>query len=1198
MKKLRSALLWQMLGRQRKWVVWALVLFIVNALAILSVTQVTVQMVDKAIVDQTKPLGPYVGQILMLAGVSFVVGFAQRLVTVRLSYQLEFDIRTRLYAAVHSANPEHLRSLASGQLITRSLTDLHLMERFLQFAPLIIGILPLFIGVSIYMVVINPLLAVVAMGGLPVNIWLLRKFRTRLWGLSFAELNERAEIASAIDEPVRGIRVVRAFGREDYERGRVAAVALRTFRFAMTRWRLLARYDIPLKLAPVIFQGALLFLGARFVMSKGLTLGTFMLSFQVNAYVVQVAGLVDEAASMWQYLRSAQQRLGEVLIMAEDTPGGGADVPPAADGLVIANAGVSFDGRRVLDGVDLYVRPGELVAVTGGPSSGKSTLAAIASGALLADDGVAMLEGVALEDLRLAELHHAIRVASEEPWLFAATARENLELGVEGRASDAAVQLALEVAAADGVVAELAGGLDGAIGDRGLTLSGGQRQRLGLARALVEPPRILVLDDALSAVNPSLEVEIIRRIRAAFPGIGILCMSRRSGVSTIADRTFDLPEPTGEPLVVAAVDAAQLDVLAQAASVVDSLELSDDTPMVTDADVTIDTVLRPREIIKPFKIVGALAIAVLAVQTLVKYAPEMMFGEVADKIEEAIDSGKKSTSTTDGLALALVGLGVVGSFAAYGYRVLSQRCAQAAMYLLRRRMFQRLSRLGIDFYDRELPGEVAARVIFDLDMLQTFVERAVFISFTTLATIAVGLAVVLTISPEVFPIVAGMMALLLIASVVQYPLSNRAYGEVRTALGTVTSTFEEDFGARDAIRGYGAASRQTERFVDRSWKLRTSRRKAELINAVFSDIAQFSSQAMAALVLYRAGDLRLAGALSVGSVLTLRLAATTASQPISTLSRLYTFFIEARVSWNRLKEPFHVEVLPTERADAAECPPLRGEIEFDGVAFAYPHTGRTVLHDVSLRVPAGTVISMVGYTGAGKSTISKLLLRTYDPDHGAVRVDGMDLRNVTLDSYRRRIAVVPQDAFLFKGTVESNIAYGRLDATRAQIEAAAAAVCADEVLASLPGGYDCEVDEAARNLTAAQRQLIALARAWLAGPDILVLDEATSCLDARLEQRVLEAVGRLDCTTVMVTHRDNVVAASDMVVVLDEGRVAEIGTPVELRGAGGAYDRLWVHEPEKPVEPDSLEEIADPFVEVVVEDEAAGEGVVGVAGPG
>src|SRR5689334_18264615 len=238
-----------MLGKQRKWVIGAFLLFIVNALAILSITKVTVAMVDEGIDARTKPLSGFITTILILAVFGAIVGFAQRLVSVRLSYQMEFDLRTRLYSAVHSASPQSLRSMASGQLITRSLTDLRLIDRFLQFAPTLVGLLPLFIGVGIYMLIINPMVAVVSMGGLPVNIWLLRRFRTRLWGLSFAELNERAEVTAAIDEPVRGIRVVRAFGREDYERGRVADVALRTYKFAMTRWRLLAKYDIPLKLA-------------------------------------------------------------------------------------------------------------------------------------------------------------------------------------------------------------------------------------------------------------------------------------------------------------------------------------------------------------------------------------------------------------------------------------------------------------------------------------------------------------------------------------------------------------------------------------------------------------------------------------------------------------------------------------------------------------------------------------------------------------------------------------------------------------------------------------------------------------------------------------------------------------------------------------------------------------------------------------
>lgn len=1155
--RFREALLWRMLRLQKKWVVASLIFFILNALAILQVTQVTVDMVDKAIVERSEPLNRYIVQILWLAVINLVVGLIQRLVTTRLSYQLEFDLRTRLYTAVQTAAPEKLASVAGGQLITRSITDLQLMQRFLEFAPMIVGILPLFVGVSVYMLVINPALAVLAMGGLPINIWLLRKFRTRLWGLSFAELNERAEVAAAIDEPVRGIRVVRAFGREEFERNRVADVAMRTYRFAMTRWRLLARYDVPLKFAPVVFQGGLLFIGARLVRSDDLTLGRFMLAFQVNAYVVLVAGLVDEAASLWQYLRSAQQRIGEVLDFPSKDDEPGAELPAPRDGLALSGVGMFFDGRRVLRDIDLRVGPGECVVATGGPSSGKSTLAAIAAGSLVSSEGAVSLDGTSLDQLAPGACRRAIRVANEDPYLFAASVRDNLELGVRASATDDALARALHAAAADEFVAELEGGVDGLIGDRGLTLSGGQRQRLGLARALVEPPRVLVLDDALSAVNPSLEVEIVQRIRRSYPELAILCLNRRPGLLTIADRHHTLPDPTEDsvPTPVLALDAADLDRLAEAESIVAALQLSDDDPAVRDDDVLIDTPIRPREVARPFLLVGLLALIVLLIQSAVKFAPEYFVGEIADAVKEP------SSAATDVRAAILVGVGAVGAFTAYGFRVLSQRCAQGVMYLLRRRVFQRLSRLGVDFYDRELPGEVATRVVYDLDMLQTFVQQSLFLFCTTIATVVVGLTVVLVISPVVLPIVMGVMAVMLLSTIAQYPLATRAFASARDALGTVTSTFEEDFNARDAIRSYDAVDRQAQRFVARSLHLRTARRRVEVINAIFSDIAQFASQVLAALVLYRSGNLVFAGTISVGSALTLRLVATTAATPLSSLSRFYSQFLQVRVSWRRLQEPFDVPILPVEREDAVDCGTLRGEVVFRDVAFGYPHIGKPVLHGVSFEIPAGTVASFVGYTGAGKSTIAKLLLRTYDPDGGAVLVDGVDLRSFTLESYRRHIAVVPQDAFLFKGTVSSNIAYGRPGATDAEIAAAAEAVCADAVLGSLPQGYATAVEEEGRNLTAAQRQLIALARAWLAGPDLLVLDEATSCLDARLEQRVLEAVGRLGCTTLMVTHRDNVVAASDLVIVLDAGRVAEMGPPTELRGAGGAYDRLWVQEP-------------------------------------
>jgi ATP-binding cassette, subfamily B, bacterial len=325
-------------------------------------------------------------------------------------------------------------------------------------------------------------------------------------------------------------------------------------------------------------------------------------------------------------------------------------------------------------------------------------------------------------------------------------------------------------------------------------------------------------------------------------------------------------------------------------------------------------------------------------------------------------------------------------------------------------------------------------------------------------------------------------------------------------------------------------------------------------------------QITAVVVLYISGNKVLAGAISIGSALTLRLLAETATTPFSALGDQYSQVITAMVSWKRLEEPFNVPVLPPLDADAPACPPLDGEIVFDNVDFAYPHTGRQVLDDVSFSVGAGRVIALVGVTGAGKSSIAKLVGRTYDPDGGTVRVDGFDLCRLDLASYRARLGIVPQDAFVFRGTVASNIAYGRPEAARTEIEAAARAVGAEGVLALLPQGLDEPVEEDGTNLTTAQRQLIALARAWLTRPDVLVLDEATSALDAPLERAVIAAVAALGCTTLMVTHREDVVLTADEVVVLSEGRVVQVGAPEDLRNAGGHYDDLWGINPEEPAD--------------------------------
>jgi ATP-binding cassette subfamily B protein len=254
---------------------------------------------------------------------------------------------------------------------------------------------------------------------------------------------------------------------------------------------------------------------------------------------------------------------------------------------------------------------------------------------------------------------------------------------------------------------------------------------------------------------------------------------------------------------------------------------------------------------------------------------------------------------------------------------------------------------------------------------------------------------------------------------------------------------------------------------------------------------------------------------------------------------------------------------------AGDCPPLDAPVRFDAVEFTYPATNRPVLRGTSFTMEPGKVTALVGYTGAGKSSIAKVLMRTYDPDGGRVTLDGVDIRDFRLASFRARLGIVPQDPFVFTGTVLSNIRYGNPDATTADVEAAIRAVGAYELLSALPGGLAHAVEEAGHNLTAAQRQLIALARAWLAKPDLLVLDEATSLLDASVEDQIISAIHELGCTTLMITHRENVARQADNVVVIESGVVVDEGTEAQVARPGGPYDRLWrVQDDEEAAERD------------------------------
>jgi ATP-binding cassette subfamily B protein len=486
-------------------------------------------------------------------------------------------------------------------------------------------------------------------------------------------------------------------------------------------------------------------------------------------------------------------------------------------------------------------------------------------------------------------------------------------------------------------------------------------------------------------------------------------------------------------------------------------------------------------------------------------------------------------------------------------------------------VFYRLSRLGVNYYDRELPGDVATRVVADLDKILAFVAEAGFRFVSLVAIFVVAMGAIFFLAPGVIPVVVVMLGIILVVTAIQLPLANRALQWSREELGVVTRKFQEDFGARHEIRHLGAHAIQTQKFVEASWERRRARWWGVTLQNSHTSLVQFLGTMTTALVLYTAGTLVLDQELSIGTAVSVQLLASTATQPLQALGPLYNQFLDVRVSWRRLCEPFKEPIFPEHNPAEITSPTLDGPVAFEAVDFTYPGTERPVLRDVSFTMEPGKVTALVGYTGAGKSSIAKLLGRTYDPNAGAVTVNGIDLRDLDPDSFRPRLGIVPQDPFVFRGTVASNVRYSKPHATKSEVEAAVRSVGAWDLLSVLPGGFDHPVEEEGHNLTAAQRQLIALARAWLAKPDILVLDEATSLLDTEVEDIIIAALHELGCTTLMITHREAVAAKSDYIVVLQAGRVVDAGPEEQVARPGGPYDSLWrVQEEEMAEERDKL----------------------------
>ncbi len=527
----------------------------------------------------------------------------------------------------------------------------------------------------------------------------------------------------------------------------------------------------------------------------------------------------------------------------------------------------------------------------------------------------------------------------------------------------------------------------------------------------------------------------------------------------------------------------------------------------------------------------------------------------------AIDDGIRQgdVSTLNLVVLAFVVSALVYWGATYLQTYLVGWVGQRALQDLRLRIFSHLQAQPIGFYERRSAGGLISRMTNDVQALDQLVTDSVVTLFQSSLTLIFTIAILVWLDLELALLTFLIFPVMAIGSLAFRVVSADAYKRTRETIGSITSYLQESLSGIRIVRSFG----QEPQHVDRFRELNDANRDANMTTvhlnaAYFPAVELLSALATVAILLY-GGFQVIDGEMSAGVVIAFVLALNGFFDPIQQLSQVYTTYQSGMAALDKIFELLEVQPDLVDAPDASELGVLRGEIELRDVTFSYAADAAPAVSNVSLKVPPGQTVALVGSTGAGKSTIAKLVARFYDPTGGAVLVDGQDLRSVTQASLRRQLGIVPQEGFLFSGTIGENIAFGRPGATGEEVRAAARAVGAADFIEGLEHGYDTPVGERGTQLSAGQRQLVAFARALVADPRILILDEATSNVDLHTESRIEAGLRRLLAgrTSIVIAHRLSTIRQAGRIVVLDGGEIVEQGTHDELLDARGAYWRLY-----------------------------------------